>query len=420
MSSDFYTSSILPYAPIIIKICRAYTNTQEDFENYYQQVCLQIWRTKDKFSQHSDWANWIYKISLNVCLTLLRTRKSNLQYVVSNNLPVKVSEENSPFTDESLNQLYDVIKQLSEVDRGVMLLYLEDKSNQEIADIMGINTSKIGARIKSIRQGHTRQLASIMFTDIVGYTAIMGKDEAMAMALVRKSKKVQQPIVEKHNGTWLKEMGDGTMLRFPSALDAVLCAKEIQRWAQTDLDCELRIGIHLGDVVEENEDVYGDGVNIAARIQSIADPGGIYVSDSVAKAVRSHADIQWQYLGETQLKNVDYPVKTYALQGVGLPSPELKEKRQSEGKIWPEIRRRAVIPTGVAYIFIALLLIFLAREAESWVTLPDWTLPVVVTILIVGFPYALFFAWNYNLGLKGLVQIKSLIVCNNLLNSTTK
>jgi len=341
-------------------------------------------------------------------LTLLRTRESNLQYFVSNNLPAKVSEENSPFADESLNQLYNVIKQLSEVDRGVMLLYLEEKSNQEIADIMGIDASKIGARIKSIKQGHTRQLASIMFTDIVGYTAIMGKDEAIAMALVRKSKKVQQPIVEKHNGRWLKEMGDGTMLRFPSALDAVLCAKEIQRCARADLDCQLRIGIHLGDVVEENEDVYGDGVNIAARIQSIADPGGIFVSDSVAKAVRSHADIEWQYLGETQLKNVDYPVKTYALQGVGLPSPELKEKMQSGDKIWLEIRRRSLIPAGVAYIFISLLLIFLTGEAESWFTLPGWTLPVVVTMVIVGFPYAMFFAWNYKLGPKGLEQINNL------------
>jgi len=408
VSSDFYTSSILPYAPIIIKICRAYTNTQQDFEDYYKEVCLQIWNVKDKISEHSDCSTWIYKISLNVCLTLLKQRKNNPKHFFSNFSAVETLEHSNVFGDESLNQLFDTIKQLSEVDRGVILLYLEEMSNQEIADIMGTNADKIGARIRSIKEGHTRQLASIMFTDIVGYTALMGKDEAKALAMVRKSKEIQQPMVEKHNGRWLKEMGDGTMLRFPSALDAVLCAKEIQRGARADLDCQLRIGIHLGDIVEENEDIYGDGVNIASRIQSIADPGGIYVSESVAKAVRGHADIHWQYLGEAELKNVDYPVKTYALQGVGLPDPEINGKMKPGGKFWAEARRRGVISAIVAYTFMSFLLIFLSGEAESWLAMPDWTLPALVTMLVVGFPYAIYFAWNYKRGPKGFIRIRNL------------
>ena len=83
MSSDFYKTSILPFAGIIIKLCRAYTNSQEDFEDYYQEVCLQIWRSKENFREESEWSTWVYRISLNVCLTLLKKKKNNGQHFVS-------------------------------------------------------------------------------------------------------------------------------------------------------------------------------------------------------------------------------------------------------------------------------------------------------------------------------------------------
>jgi len=130
LSSDFYTSSILPFAAIIIKICRAYTNTQEDFEDYYQEVCLQ---------------------TLNVCLTLMKKDKKKKSQFDSDELPDEVTVENHAFVDESLNQLYQAIRQLSEVDRAVILLYLEEKSYQEIADIIGTNSNNIGVRIKRIK-----------------------------------------------------------------------------------------------------------------------------------------------------------------------------------------------------------------------------------------------------------------------------
>ncbi len=151
MSSDFYTISILPYAAIIIKICRAYTNSQEDFEDYYQEVCLQIWRSKDNFEEKSEWSTWIYRLSLNVCLTLLKKKKNNKQNLTSDHLPQEILEESQIFSDESLNQLYDAIRKLSEIDRAVILLYLEEKSYQEIADIIGTNPNNIGVRIKRIK-----------------------------------------------------------------------------------------------------------------------------------------------------------------------------------------------------------------------------------------------------------------------------
>jgi RNA polymerase sigma-70 factor (ECF subfamily) len=152
VSSDFYTSSILPFAGIIIKICRAYTNTQEDFEDYYQEVCLQIWRSKDRFREQSEWSTWIYRLSLNVCLTLLKKKKKDPSHFVSDSLPEEVSVDSHAFADESLNQLYNAIRKLSEVDRAIILLYLEEKPYQEIAEIIGTNPNNIGVRIKRIKE----------------------------------------------------------------------------------------------------------------------------------------------------------------------------------------------------------------------------------------------------------------------------
>ncbi|GHA35022.1 DNA-directed RNA polymerase sigma-70 factor [Salinimicrobium marinum] len=150
MSSDFYTNSILPYAPIIIKICRAYTNCQEDYEDYYQEVCLQVWKSRNNFKGNAQWSTWIYRISLNVCLTLLKKGKKKEEFPTDNILAAEV-EKNNFFTEDSLNLLYAAIKQLSEVDRAVILLYLEEKSYKEIAEITGTSANNIGVRITRIK-----------------------------------------------------------------------------------------------------------------------------------------------------------------------------------------------------------------------------------------------------------------------------
>ena len=151
MSNDFYKLSILPFAGIIIKLCRAYTNSQEDFEDYYQEVCLQIWRSKDNFREESQWSTWVYRISLNVCLTLLKKNKKKGQHFVSDSLHAEETQDNFAFSDESLNLLYAAIRKLSEIDRAIIMLYLEEKSYQEIADIIGTNPNNIGVRVKRIK-----------------------------------------------------------------------------------------------------------------------------------------------------------------------------------------------------------------------------------------------------------------------------
>lgn len=152
MSTDFYQTSILPFAAIIIKICRAYTNRQEDFEDYYQEVCLQIWRSKDNFQEQCEWSTWVYRISLNVCLTLLKKRKKGDQYFTSDALANSITISNGAFKDEGVNQLYNAIRHLSELDRAFILLYLEEKPYQEIAEILGTNPNNVGVRIKRIKE----------------------------------------------------------------------------------------------------------------------------------------------------------------------------------------------------------------------------------------------------------------------------
>ena len=139
---------------------------------------------------------------------------------------------------------------------------------------------------------------------------MMQKNETATLELVRKSREIQKPVVEKHRGTWLKEMGDGAMAQFQSALDAVKCAVEIQQTAASQFEGKLRIGIHLGDITIDNDEVYGDGVNVASRIESVAEPGSIYISEAVQGAIKG-SDIHTAFRGEKKLKNVDHPVRVY-------------------------------------------------------------------------------------------------------------
>ena len=169
-----------------------------------------------------------------------------------------------------------------------------------------------------------RKLAAVMFTDIVGYTALMSRDEQKALALLQRNRGLQKSLAERHNGEFLKEMGDGTLLCFQSALDAVRCAMEIQESVKDDPDLNLRIGIHLGDIVFKEGDVFGDGVNVASRIEHLAEAGSICISEEVYRSVRNQQDIDAVFLDEKQLKNVDHPVKIYALAGEGVSAFQSK------------------------------------------------------------------------------------------------
>jgi TolB-like protein/Flp pilus assembly protein TadD len=152
-----------------------------------------------------------------------------------------------------------------------------------------------------------------MFTDIVGYTAMMGKDEEAALRTLEVNRQLHTDAIQAFHGTLLKELGDGIMAVFSAASDAVLCAKKIQETHRKDSNILLRIGIHLGEVVFEESDVFGDGVNIASRIEQLSPAGGIYISESVLRNVENKKEIETVFVGEKLLKNVKHPVKLYAV-----------------------------------------------------------------------------------------------------------
>jgi class 3 adenylate cyclase len=169
-----------------------------------------------------------------------------------------------------------------------------------------------------------RQLAAIMFTDMVGYTSLMAKDESAALALLRYNRQIHIDKLGKYDGKLLKEMGDGTLSSFTTISEAILCAIDIQRAASENSDLRLRIGIHVGEVVVEEGDVFGGGVNIASRIESLAVPDSILVSEQVYHEVKNNKDILVKQIGKFKLKNIEKLMEIYAIanQGIHVPSKQ--------------------------------------------------------------------------------------------------
>ena len=199
----------------------------------------------------------------------------------------------------------------------------------------------------------TRQLAAIMFTDIVGYTALMGKDEQKAFELLDKNRQLQKPIIEQFNGRWIKELGDGVMASFTTVSDAVNAAIKIQQTCNATKEFQLRIGIHLGEVVFENDDVFGDGVNIASRIQAIAHPGSIFISEPVHNSISNKKDLQTKFVREQTLKNVKEPVRIYQVIAEGVvtaPLPSISEKIK-KNRVTTIISLGAVTLIAIAAIY---------------------------------------------------------------------
>lgn len=195
----------------------------------------------------------------------------------------------------------------------------------------------------------TRELAAIMFSDIVGYTAIMGRDEQMAMRALAAHRELLRGILPHFNGRLIGEIGDGTLSSFHSAVDAVNCAREIQSSLASDLELRIRIGIHVGDVVFVNNTVLGDGVNVASRIHELAPPGGCCISDRVYEEIRNKPEFRVMDLGEKKLKNVARPIRAYALTVADAPGPSELGLAAGSGKSIGK-RRRLVVSVGALLI----------------------------------------------------------------------
>jgi adenylate cyclase len=169
-----------------------------------------------------------------------------------------------------------------------------------------------------------RRLAAIVAADVAGYSRLMGLDEVGTARTLREHRAVTDALVAKHGGRLVKSTGDGVLLEFPSVVDAVECAAAVQavmaqrnEGVPADRQMSFRIGINLGDILIEGDDILGDGVNVAARLESIAEPGGICISSSAYDQVRGKVAVQFADLGEQRLKNIDRPVRIYAVKSSG-------------------------------------------------------------------------------------------------------
>src|SRR5437868_5682312 len=186
-----------------------------------------------------------------------------------------------------------------------------------------------------------RQLAAILFADMAGYTAMMQENEQSARAKRKRLKTVLEESVTKFNGKILQYYGDGSLSIFSSAIDCVWCSIDMQQQLQQEPTVLLRMGIHTGDVIIDDEAVYGDGVNLASRIESLAVPGGIFISEKVYDEIRNQENINTRELGYFELKNVRYPVRLFAITNDGIVVPRRDELK---GKTKETRNRLAVLP----------------------------------------------------------------------------
>src|SRR5271163_1779876 len=210
----------------------------------------------------------------------------------------------------------------------------------------------------------TRKIAAILVADVVGYSRLAGADEERTLARLRALRSdLVDPAVAGHRGRTVKRTGDGSLVEFRSVVDAVRCAIEVQKGAvernaglPPERRIEFRVGVHLGDVVEEVDgDLMGDGVNIAARLEGICEPGGICLSEQAYWQVKGRLDLAVTDLGPTQLKNIAEPIRVYSL-AVGVAAQAKPVKTAKPVTPVPSKKRAALTPLTAAFMALLVLI----------------------------------------------------------------
>jgi TolB-like protein/class 3 adenylate cyclase/Tfp pilus assembly protein PilF len=226
-----------------------------------------------------------------------------------------------------------------------------------------------------------RKLAAIMFTDMVGYSALSQRDEKLAQELLEEHRQLLREIFPRFNGTEIKTIGDAFLVEFNSALEAAQCAIEIQRTlAKRNADIapdrriELKIGVHIGDVVHRGGDVYGDGVNIASRIEPVAGPGGICVSMDVERQVRNALEARFEKLAPTDLKNISVPMDLFRIVLPWERDTPLKPERE---KALHKSTISKWAPIGAAILILIAGFLFWQRGKPTTSAIPEKSIAVL-------------------------------------------
>lgn len=196
-----------------------------------------------------------------------------------------------------------------------------------------------------------------MFTDIVGYTALMAKNEKRAFEILKQNLLIHASAINEFHGTLVKELGDGILASFPTVSDALNAAISIQKQCNETGEFKVRIGIHQGEVVFEKEDIFGDAVNVASRIQTLGTPGSVLFSDKVADEIKNKAEFKVIKLGRFELKNVAEPIEVFALGNDGIPVPKRSE---IQGKLM-----RPRLAVSISIILVLILAGYVALNYEE-------------------------------------------------------
>src|SRR5262247_3845860 len=198
-----------------------------------------------------------------------------------------------------------------------------------------------------IPTGMTRKLAAILSADVAGYSRLMGEDEEATIHTLKLYRGIIDTVVQQHRGRVVDSPGDNLLAEFPSVLEAVQCAVAIQQEINArnmelpvQRRMQLRLGINLGDIITEGQQIYGDGINIAARLESLAEAGGICISGTVYDQIKSKLTLQYENLGEQSVKNIAEPVRVYRIKLEADSTPSL-------GEVAPSPRPAGGQPLGV-------------------------------------------------------------------------
>ena len=230
------------------------------------------------------------------------------------------------------------------------------------------------------RKESSRHLAAILFTDIVGYTSMMQRDESQALAAVRKHHDFLEQLVPTYNGEIYQYYGDGSLSIFSSATQAVHCAYELQKKMLADPRVLLRTGIHIGEIYTEGGKIFGDGVNVASRIESIAQGGTVLFSRDVYEKIRNHTSFKIKPVGTFEFKNVDDPVTVFALSNPDIITPD---KKITEGKLKEHKKKSPALLIASILGLIALVAIAIAflKPTQGGNASEDWEVKKSVAVL---------------------------------------
>lgn len=269
-----------------------------------------------------------------------------------------------------------------------------------------------------------RTAAGIMFADMVGFSVLMQRDERAALEARAAYRAALEEAVDGAGGVVVQHYGDGALSIFRRAQDATEAAHRIQRHLRHRTPgVEVRIGVHFDDIVRDGEGVYGHGVNVAARIQSLSTPGSVLLSDRVALELRGRSQSRLQPMGTFQLKNIAEPMLIHALDDpdVDLPTPGRLSSTSAvlispPGRPTPpgpphglvatllwEVKRRRVHRVALGYCTFAILLIALAELVAGTASVPDVLVDAATTLALVGFVPAVVLAWIFDLAPGWLV-----------------